>query len=140
MHTKSNHRNEYQCSIEVNHTGKYCVRVRAMYARKGWVLPVYFIASTFDHAMRRLEETLQFLQQKEERLWFWGVDHSDDPQFSGELVQEAGLSLDRRIEFPRRSANVILSPEKRVPAVLLAPVRRGFADSIDMGRMSAAEN
>ena len=114
--------------------------MRASYARKGWVLPVYFLASTFDRAMRKLEEALQFLQQKEERLWFWGVEHSDDPQISQELVQEAGLRLDRRVEFPRRTANVILSPEQRVPAVLLAPVRRGLADAIDTGRMSAAGN
>ena len=140
MPFKNNHRNEYQCSIEVNHNGKYCVRVRATYARKGWVLPVYFLASSFDGAMRKLEETLQFLQQKEERLRFCGVEHSDDPQISGELVMEAGLRLDRRVEFPRRSSNVVLSPEKRVPAVLLAPVRRGLAESIDTGRVSAAGN
>ena len=137
MPSKVNHRNEYQCSIEVNHTGKYCVRVRAMYTRKGWVLPVYFLSSNFDHAMKKLEETLQFLQRKEDRLWFWGVEHSDDPQFSGELVREVGLNLDRRIEFPTRSSNVVLSPEKRVPAVLLAPVRRGLAGSIDSGRFNA---
>src|SRR5882672_7946369 len=139
MPAKAN-RNEYQCTIEVNQNGKYCVRVRAVFARKAWVLPVYFLASTFDRAMRKLEETLQFLQQKEDRLWFWGVEHSDDPNFSGELVQEAGLRLDRRAEFPRRSSNVALSPEKPVPAVLLAPIRRGLADSIDPGRVSAAGN
>lgn len=83
MPVKMNDRNEYHCTIEVNQNGKYCVRVRAMFARKGWVLPVYFLASTFDRAMKKLEETLQFLQQKEERLWFWGVEHSDDPEFSG---------------------------------------------------------
>ena len=140
MPLKTNHRNEYQCSIEVNHNGKYCVRVRATYARKGWVLPVYFLASSFDRAMGKLEETLQFLQQKEERLRFWGVEHSDDPKISQELVQEAGLNLDRRTEFPRRSENVALFPEKRVPAVLLAPVRRGLADLIDAGRAGAAGN
>jgi hypothetical protein len=132
MPAKANHHNKYQCTIEVNQNVKYCVRVRAMFARKGWVLPVYFLTSTFDRAMRKLEETLQFLQQKEERLWFWGVEHSDDPNFSGEL--------DRRGEFPRRSANVALSPEKPVPAFLLAPVRRGLADSIDPGRTNAAGN
>jgi hypothetical protein len=138
MPAKTNHRNEYQCTIEVNQNGKYCVRVRALFARKGWVLPVYFLTSSFDRAMRKLEETLQFLQQKEDRLWFWGVEHSDDPNFSGELVQEAGLHLDRRAEFRGRSSKVALSPEKRVPAVLLAPIRRGLADSIDSGRVSAA--
>jgi hypothetical protein len=140
MPFKTNHHNEYQCSIEVNQNGKYCVRIKASYARKGWVLPVFFLASTFDRAMRKLEESLQFLQQKEERLWFWGVDHTDDPQISGELVQEAGLRLDRRIQFPSRSSNVALSPEKRVPAVLLAPVRRGLANTIETGRVSPAGN
>lgn len=137
MQGKANHRNEYQCSIEVNQTGKYCVRIRAVFARKAWVLPVYFLASTFDRAMRKLEQTLQFLQQKEERLWFWGVEYSDDPNFSEELVQEAGLRLDRRAEFPQRSAHVALSPEKPVPAVLLAPVRRGLAHSIDAAGRAA---
>ena len=102
MPAKTNHRNEYQCTIEVNQNGKYCVRVRAMFARKGWILPVYFLASTFDRAMRKLEaELCNFCSKQEERLWFWGVEHSDDPNFSGELVQEAGLRLDRRAEFPR---------------------------------------
>lgn len=140
MQVKMNHRNEYQCSIEVNHNGKYCVRVRAVFARKSWTLPVYFLASTFDRAMRKLEQVLQYLQQKEERLWFWGVEYSDDPNFSAELVREVGLKLDRRAEFPRRSANVTLTPEKPVPAVLLAPVRRGLANSIESGRVSAFGN
>lgn len=140
MQGKMNHRNEYQCTIEVNQTGKYCVRVRAVFARKAWVLPVYFLASTFDRAMRKLEQVLQFLQQKEERLWFWGVQYSDDPKFSEELVREVGLRLDRRAEFPRRSASLALSPEKPVPAVLLAPVRRGLAHSIDTSRITVAGN
>ena len=136
MAVKSNHRNQYQCTIEVNQNGKYCVRVRAMFTRKGWTLPVYFLASSFDRAMKKLEQTLQYLQRQEERLWFWGVERSDDPNFSAELLKEAGLRLDRRTEFPRRSAKVVLSPEKSVPAVLLAPVRRGLASSIDSGRIS----
>jgi len=140
MQEKTNRRNEYQCSIEVNRNGKYCVRVRALYARKEWVLPVFFLASTFDRAMRKLEESLQFLQKQEERLRFWGVESSDDPTISEELVQEAGLRLDRRSEFPTRSSNVALSPEKPVPAVLLAPIRRGLAHSIDASRAGAAGN
>ena len=88
--------------------------------------------------MAKLEQTLQFLQQQEDRLWFWGVERSDDPNFSAELVREAGLGLDRRSEFPRRSADVILPPEKRVPTVLLGPVRRGLAHSIDATRSGSA--
>jgi hypothetical protein len=140
MQGKTNHRNEYQCTIEVNQNGKYCVRVRASFARKAWVLPVYFLASSFDRSMRKLEQVLQFLQQKEEGLRFWGVEYSDDPKISEELVREAGLRLDRRAEFPRRSSSVALSPEKPVPAFLLAPVRRGLAHSIDTGRVGAAGN
>lgn len=136
MPVRTNQRNEYQCTIEINQNGKYCVRVRAIFTRKEWVLPVYFLASTFNNAMRKLEETLQYLQQQEDRLWFWGVERSDDPNFSAELVKEAGLRLDRRAEFPRRASNVVLSPEQRVPAVLMAPVRRGLADSIETGRVS----
>ncbi len=78
----------------------------AIYPQKGWVLPVYFLTSSFDRAMRKLEETLQFLQQKEERLWFWGVENSDDPNFSGELVEEAGPHLDRRSGFRAHSSKV----------------------------------
>src|SRR5260370_40795994 len=140
MPVKVNNRNEYQCTIEVNQNGKYCVRVRAVFTRKAWTLPVYFLASTFDRAMTKLEQTLQFLQQQEERLWLCGCERSDAPNFSAELVQEAGLRMDRRLEFPRRSANVALSPEKPVPAVLLAPVRRGLAGSIETGRVSVAGN
>jgi len=110
--------------------------VRAYFARKQWMLPVYFLASSFDGAMGKLEQALQFLQRQEERLRFWGVEHSDDPNFSGELVREVGLRLDRRAEFPRRSANVVLSPERRVPAVLLAPIRRGLADFVETGNVN----
>jgi hypothetical protein len=138
MPVRTNQLNEYQCTIEINQNGKYCVRVRAIFTRKEWILPVYFLASSFNNAMRKLEETLQYLQQQEDRLWFWGVERSDDPNFSAELVKEAGLRLDRRAEFPRRAANVVLSPEQRVPAVLMAPVRRGLADSIETGRLNFA--
>jgi hypothetical protein len=140
MATKSNHRNQYQCSIEVNQNGKYCVRIRAAFTQKGWTLPVYFLASTFDRAMLKLEASLQFLQQQEDRLWFWGVEHSDDPKVSGEMVKEVGLRLDRRSEFPRGATDVALSPNKRVPADLLAPVRRGLAVSVENGRASSAAN
>src|ERR1039457_5957215 len=112
MPAKANHHNKYQCTIEVNQNGKYCVRVRAMFARKGWVLSVFFLTSSFNHAMRKLEETLQFLQQKEERLRFWGVDHSAAPIFAGDRGRGAGLPPARRAKSPRGSKNVPLSREK----------------------------
>ncbi|MBI3669279.1 MAG: hypothetical protein HY237_05815 [Acidobacteria bacterium] len=139
MSTKlSQQRNEYRCSIEVNQNGKYCVRIRASFARHSWVLSVYFLASSFDRAMKKLEQSLQFLQRQEDRLWFWGVDRSDDPNLSGEMLREAGLRLDRRAEFPRKSASMSLPPERPVPAFALAPVRRGLAESIEGARAAAA--
>ncbi len=105
-------RNEYRCAIEMNQNGKYCVRIRASYARHSWVLSVYFLASSFDRAMKKLEQSLQFLQRQEDRLWFWGVDRSDDPKLSGEMLSEAGLQMDRRAEFPRKAASLSLPPER----------------------------
>ncbi len=84
-------RNDYKCSIERNQGGKYCVRIRAAFPHNSWTLSVYFLASSFDRAMKKLEQSLQFLQRKEDKLWFWGVDRSDDPNFSSEMLREAGL-------------------------------------------------
>jgi hypothetical protein len=134
----SGRQNDYQCSIELNQNGKYCVRIRAKFVRHGWVLPVYFLASTFDRAMRRLEEALQFLQREEDRLWFWGVDRSDDPNVSADMLREAGLNLDRRGDFPRRAERLAVGPLQPVSAFLLAPIRRSLADSVGSYRRLAA--
>jgi hypothetical protein len=67
-HTSSG--NEYLCAIEKNQNGKYNVRVRAVFGSDGWSLPVYFLASSFNAAMKKLEEALQLLQKNEERLRF----------------------------------------------------------------------
>ena len=136
-HKTSPNRNQYRCSIEVNQNGKYCVRLRASYGRSAWTLPVYFLASSFDRAIKKVEQTLQFLQRDEERLWFWGVDRTDDPNFTGELLADAGLKLDRRAEFPRKSAQVVVSPDKPVPAFLVAPVRRVMADAMAAAQRTA---
>jgi hypothetical protein len=119
-------RNAYRCGIEVNQNGKYCVRVRAAFGRHDWVLGVYFLASSFDRAMNKLEQSLQFLQQHEERLWFWCAERTDDPNLAGEMLSEVGLRLDRRAEFPRKSAAVAVPPDKPVPAFLFAPVQRAL--------------
>lgn len=44
--------NEYLCAIEKTQNGKYNVRVRAAFGRGAWSLPVYFLASSFDGAMK----------------------------------------------------------------------------------------
>jgi hypothetical protein len=122
-------RNKYRCCIELNQNYKYCVRIRVRFTRHAWVLPVYFLASTFDRALQKLEHTLLFLQRQEDRLWFWGVDRSDDPNVSAEMLREAGLGLDRRTDFPRDTESVVVAPEQPLPALLLAPTRRSFAES-----------
>jgi len=130
--------NEYLCAIEKNQNGKYNVRVRAVFGSDGWSLPVYFLASSFNAAMKKLEEALQLLQKNEERLRFWGVERSDDPNVAGDLLREFGLWLDRRKEFPRKIAEVGVQRERPVPASLLAPVRRILADSVSQERPSLA--
>ena len=127
-------RNEYRCSIERNQSGKYCVRLRVHYPRHAWTLGVYFLVSSFDRAMKKLEESLDFLQWQEEKLWFWGVERAEDLGFSAELLREAGLKLDKRAEFPRKFANLALAPERSVPAFMLGTVRRGLAESVEASR------
>lgn len=127
-------RNDYRCSIERNQSGKYCVRVHARYPRHAWRLGVFFLASSFDRAMKKLELSLRFLQRNEEKLWFWGVDRSEDLSFSAEFLQDAGLQIDRRNEFPRKTSNISVEPERDVPAFVLGPVRRVLAESVESTR------
>src|SRR6266849_4656574 len=131
-------RNDYRCSIEKNQPGKYCIRIRVQYPRHAWNLGVFFLASSFDRAMKKLEQSLQFLQRNEEKLWFWGVDRAADLGFSAEFLREAGLTLDRRNEFPRKAANVSLEPERDAPASVLGPIRRGLAESVEFTRAAVA--
>lgn len=127
-------RNDYRCSLERNQAGKYCVRIRAHFPRHAWTLSVFFLASSFDRAMKKLEQELQYLQKHEDKLWFWGVDRSDDPGFAAELLRDAGLKIDYRAEFPRKSSTLSLPPERVVPAFMLGPVRRGLAESLETPR------
>jgi hypothetical protein len=131
-------RNDYRCSIELNQGGKYCVRIRVQYPRHAWTLGVFFLASSFDRSMKKLEQCLRFLQRNEEKLWFWGVDRSEDIAFSAEFLKEIGLLLDRRIEFPRKASSLSLEPERDVPAFVLGPVRRGLAEAVEYGRVRLA--
>src|SRR5450432_2990343 len=131
-------RNDYRCSIEKNQGGKYCVRIRVHYPRHAWSLTVFFLASSFDRAMKKLEQSLDFLQRHEEKLWFWGVDRAEDMGFSAEFLREAGMTIDRRGEFPRKATNLSVEPESEVPAFALGPMRRGLAESVEQPRVLAA--
>jgi hypothetical protein len=133
----SNVRNDYRCSMEKNQGGKYCVRIRVHYPRHAWSLGVFFLASSFDRAMKKLEESLDFLQRHEEKLWFWGVDRAEDMGFSAEFLREVGMKLDKRAEFPRKAANLALVPERSVPAFVLGPVRRGLAEAVEVSPRTA---
>jgi hypothetical protein len=88
--------------------------------------------------MKKLEESLQLLQKNEERLRFWGVERTDDPNLAGDLLNEVGLSLDRRKDLPRKIAEVSVAREKNVPSSALASVRRVLADSLTEGRLAHA--
>lgn len=136
----TSHRNEYRCGIEINQNGKYTVRIRACFGRKDWSLPVYFLVSSFDTAMKRLEEALQVLQRHEERLWFWSVERSDDRKLAGEMLGEFGLHYDQRREFPKRGAEIAVPPERPVPAFRMAQARRTLADSVTSGRTALASD
>lgn len=129
--------NLYHCAMERNQNGKYNIRIRALFGEGGWSLSVYFLASSFNAAMKKLEQSLQLLQKNEERLRFWGVERSDDPNLAGDLLQEFGLWLDRRREFPRKVAELNLPGERIVAASMLAPVRRVLADSVSQERERA---
>jgi hypothetical protein len=131
-------RNDYRCSMEKNQTGKYCVRIRVHYPRHAWSLGVFFLASSFDRAMKKLEQSLDFLQRHEEKLWFWGVDRAEDMGFSAEFLREVGMKLDKRTEFPRKSATLTVAPERTVPAFALGPMRRGLAESVESPRTANA--
>ena len=135
--TPNGSRNTYDCSIEFNQNGKYCVRVRAAFGRTGWVLPLYFLASSFPAGMKKLEQTLQHLQKREDSLWFWGAHRSDDPNLAPEMLSELGLKLDRRGEFPRKHAEVAAGAERPISPVQIAPLRRMLAESLEPARMAS---
>lgn len=116
--------NEFICAVERTQNQKLCIRIRAHFARNDWVLPVFFLASSFGRATKNLDQALRFLQQSEEKLWFWGVDRSDDPNLADELLSDFGLRLDRRKDFPRRAAVVTLALGKPPTAFQLTQLRR----------------
>ncbi len=66
--------NEYHCAIERTQNGKYNVRLRALFGtsptggesaassthhRTGWTVSAYFLASSFNVAMKKLAQSLQ---------------------------------------------------------------------------------
>jgi hypothetical protein len=134
MSNRNSSLNNYYCAMERNQNGKYNIRIRVTFGHGSWSLSVYFLASSFNAAMKKLEQSLQLLQKSEEKLRFWGVERTDDPNVAGDLLQEFGLFLDRRREFPRKLAEISVGSEKPIAASMLAPVRRILADSVSQER------
>ena len=135
--TSASSANAYTCAIEKTQNGKYNVRLRVTFSgatAAPWSLRLYFLASTFNGAMKKLEETLQVLQKNEEKLRFWAVESTDDPNLAGDLLKEFGVWLDRRHDYPRKLAELSVTREKQVPASQLAQIRRTLADSIGSER------
>ena len=50
--------NLYHCAMERNQNGKYNIRIRVLFGQGGWSLSVYFLASSFNAAMKKLEQSL----------------------------------------------------------------------------------
>jgi len=129
--------NKYICAMERNQNGRYNVRIQAQLGaegRGGWTLAVYFLASSFNAAMKKLEESLQHLQKNEEKLRFWAVERTDDPNLAGDLLEGFGLWLDRRQQFPRKAAELAVFGGRHVPASMLAGARRILAESLTQER------
>jgi hypothetical protein len=129
-------RNQYLCAIEKNQSGKYDVRIRAVFRQDGWTIPVYFLASTFTVAMKKLEESIRSLQKSEDRLRFWGLERTDDPNLAGDLLKEMGLALDRRKDLPRKIAEVSVAPARSITSSMVASVRRLLAESLAQERFT----
>ncbi len=84
--------------------------------------------------MKKLEQSLDFLQQNEEKLWFWGVDRAADLGFSAEFLNKEGLKLDQRAEFPRKGATLSVAPMRAVPVSQLGALRRDLAEAVESPR------
>jgi hypothetical protein len=80
--------------------------------------------------MKKLAQSLQMLQKNEDRLRFWAVERTDDPNVAGDLLREFGLSVDRRRDLPRKIAEFRVPRERAISIAALVPVRRILADSI----------
>lgn len=140
--------NTYRISVEPNQVGKYEVRLEARFVERGWTLRVYFLASTPERLLARLQRVLRYLQREEEELWLWGSSPSDRTVLFDELLRRAGLELDRRKEFPRRPVVLTvrsgesfrplqLAEFKRKLAARLASIPRAVSRRLEAVRSSA---
>jgi len=132
-------RNDYRCSIERNQSGKYCVRLQVHYPRHAWNLSVFFLAGSFDRAMKRLEEALDFLQRQEEKR---GSGVWTAPKTWAFRPSSSRMRVEARPPFriSKKGHQRIAGPGAPVPAFVLGPMRRGLAESVEVARSAAASD
>lgn len=123
-------RNTYRVGVEPNQVGKYEVRLEARYGESGWSLRVYFLASTPERLLGRLQSVLRFLQRQEEELWMWGSNPSDRSLLFEELLRSAGLELDRRKESPRAAVVLTARPGEAFRPLQLAELKRKLGERL----------
>ncbi|MEE8199668.1 MAG: hypothetical protein V3R29_00735 [Candidatus Acidoferrales bacterium] len=116
--------NTYRVGVEANQAGKYEARIQARYTQNGWTLRVYFLAASPERLIVRLQSVLRYLQRQEEELWMWGSSPSDRGLLFQELLEAAGLELDRRKEFPRAAVVVAAAPGESLRPLQLAELKR----------------
>lgn len=116
--------NTYRVSIEPNQLGKHMARIEARFFENDFRLRVYYQAANPDRVFSRLPGVLRFLQSREEQLWLWGSEVSDRGLFFEELIGEAGLTLDRRRDFPRTAVAVGAEPGANLRPLQLAELKR----------------
>lgn len=117
-------RNTYRISVEPNQAGKHEVRLEARFGESAWSLRVYFLSSTPERLLARLQNVLRYLQRHEEELWMWGSNASDRSLLFDELLREAGLELDRRKDFPRSAVVLAARPGEAFRPLQLAELKR----------------
>lgn len=117
-------RNIFRLNADVNRAGRYEFRLEARYAETGWCLRVFFVASTPERLVTRLQSALRYLQRQEEELWLWGSNASDRSLLFDELMRGAGVELDRRREFPRGGVVIQARPGEAFRPLQLAEVKR----------------
>ncbi len=125
--------NTYRVIVEPNQLGKHMARIEARFYENDFRLQVYFQAATPARVFSRLPGVLRFLQGREEQLWLWGSEASDRSLFFEELLEEAGLTLDRRRDFPRAAVAVGAAPGAPLRPLQLAELKRRLSDRLAPG-------
>lgn len=123
-------RNSYRISVEPNQAGKFEARIEARFATSRWALRVYFLTATVERLMSHLPAALRHLQRHEEEFWMWGGHAADRGLFFDDLLDQAGLELDRRGEFPRSGIVLAAEPGEPFRPLQLAELKRRLAERL----------